>query len=213
MYISGILVGALAHAVEVHVVDVVARAAARLDGRDEAREAHAAEVEAPLRRVVLAEQLAGDLRDAVHRRRPHRDVVADRVVEARAERRDRAREDHLLRPEDAGGLEDVPGPLHVHGVRAERDPLAGRRQDRGEVEDRVRLGRLHGVEDLFLPGDVALDPLDTRRGGRRGRGEVEGGDLVAAGEEEGDEVRADLAARTRDEDLHASRRAPWDSPP
>jgi hypothetical protein len=96
--------------------------------------------------------------------------------------------------------------VHVHAPGAEGDALARGREDRGQVEDHLGLRGPDRVVDLGLDRHVALVPGDPLRQGGGGLREVEAGDLVAAREEEGKEIGADLARRTRDQDPHASTR-------
>src|SRR5207253_2999492 len=80
-----------------------------------------------------------------------------------------------------------------HAPGAEGNLLAGRREDRREVVDRLGPKSLHRVEDLGLLRDVALHPVDACRQGRHRLREVETCRLVALLLEERDQVRAHLA--------------------
>ena len=85
---------------------------------------NAAEVESVLRLVVLPEQLAGDLRQAVHGGRTQGDLVADGRREAGPEDGDRAGVEELLHVEQACRFQGVVRAVHVHAPGAVRHELA-----------------------------------------------------------------------------------------
>ncbi len=172
---------------------------------DDAREAHAARVDAEALMVVVAEQLAGHLGDAVHRGRALEGVLR-RVVLRRggAEGTDGARhEDAAI--VDAGHFEDAVEAAHVHVPGHLRLALAHRREERDQVVDGADLVALHDVLDLPLVGAVeeVERPLGAQQLLAAHHADVGRDDLVGAvaRAQGGDHFGADLPKGSRDEDL------------
>jgi hypothetical protein len=196
-------VAAVAHGVVEDVDGVVGRAASgRCRVGDQARVAHAAAVHAETVGVVVAEQLAGDLGDAVERGGPLQGVLGRRVGRrGGAEGGDRTRDEHRA-PRLARHLEHVVEGLHVDPPGLLRVALAARREDGGEVEDGV--GAVGGDGGGHGAGVEAVDDA-ARPAGRQltlRRPEVGGHHRLGAtgGTQGGHQLRPDLPGGAGDQD-------------
>ncbi len=156
-------------------------AAGRGQMADDAGVAAAADVEAVLSDVVIAQELAGDLGDAVDRRRAEDGVLGGHLAgRGRPEDGDGARGEDPDEAAGAGDLEDVVKPAHVDLPGPLGVLLARRREQGGQVVDGV------GVEagdEAVEGGPVGhvdeLERAGSRQVGRR-TDDVGDEDVVAA---------------------------------
>ena len=128
------------HRIVENLDGIVRRAPARQrDARDDARETDAARIDSVLAVIVVAQQLARDLADAVDRIRSHQRVLRRTLLGRRqAERADRAGSEQraaIL----AGDVERVHQRPHVDIPRQLRVFLAHGAQQRDQVENRIDL--------------------------------------------------------------------------
>ena len=167
---------------------------------DEAGEPHTAGVHSEAVEVVVAQQLAGDLGDAVHSRGPlHR--LLRRVVlgSARAEGADRAGKEHgaAVLP---GGLQHPVEAAHVHVPGHLRLALGHGREESRQVIDGPHPVPVDGV--MEAPQVGAVDEIEGAVVAAGRHADV-GGDhrrLAVALAQGVDQLRADLAQGAGDED-------------
>jgi len=122
---------------------------------DQPGEAHAADVDLPLVPVVVAEEFAGDFRDAVDCGRAE-DCLLGGVVErgAGTEHGDRARDNHADKFVIARDVEHIFETVHVDLPRASGVFLADSGKDCREMVDRVDVVFLDQRLDAFLVNSV-----------------------------------------------------------
>ena len=158
------------------------RAALAATGSQECRQADAPIVDLVPAPGMLAQELAVDLGQAVHRRRPLRGRLVDRPGCARSVRRDRGGEHEPRDPQQAHGLEHVQHAGRIGLVCGSRALLGPRREDAGRVEQDIRPGVADGLAQARPRGHVALDPAHGRvvAQRRRGRRDVQARDVVPA---------------------------------
>ncbi len=170
---------------------------------DDAGIAAAADVESVLEDVVVAEELAGDLGDAVDRRRAEDGVLGRHLAgSGRPEDGDGARRENAEEAPGPADLEDVVEPAHVDGPGLLGVLLAGRGEESGQVVDGVGAELPdQGVEGGPV-GDV--DELEGPGLGQRGRGADDVGDqdvVAAVFLAQGlGQLGADLSGRARHQD-------------
>ena len=120
------------------------RAALTATGSQECRQADASIVDLVPAPGMLAQELAVDLGQAVHRRRPLRGRLVDRPGCARSVRRDRGGEHEPRDLQQANGLEHVQHAGRIGLVCGSRALLGTRREDAGRVEQDIRPSVAHG---------------------------------------------------------------------
>ena len=188
----------------VDVDRIVGRAAAgRRHVGDEARIPDASGVDAVLRPVVVGEQLARHLRDAVHRPRP-----ADRVLRRRIMGRFGTEDPDGARCEDGEILVACELEKTDHAVDADVPCRHGLRLAHGRENGRHIEDRVDGVVFDGPAQAVRVEKVDDgrrtafgERGGQRRATAACGHGHVAAAPEFGDELGADLACRADHEDV------------